>query len=179
MSWILVSQTHLIILAGVVKECLENPKGTGYIGTASKTKSGLTCQRWDSQKPHGHKLESLGDQENYCRNPGSNERLSWCYTTSADKRWEYCDIPLCGKNYSYIYWIGGVWRLGSLGGDENYWRNAGNNERLPWCYTTSEDKRWEYCDIPYVVSRHTKQWSVCITTDCDMINMFLYVKHLY
>ena len=85
------------IVEGVaIKECLENPKGTGYAGTANETNTGLQCQRWDSQTPHSHKWGSLGSDEDYCRNP-DNDRRPWCYTTSADTRWEYCDIPHCGK----------------------------------------------------------------------------------
>ena len=38
---------------------------------------------------------------------------------------------------------------GKLGMDENYCRNAGNKEKLPWCYTNSPDKRWEYCNISF------------------------------
>ena len=82
----------------VVRECLESAKGHGYKGTANETRTGLPCQRWDSQSPHSHKWGSLGSEGNNCRNP-DNGRLPWCYTTSADSRWDYCDIPLCGKNF--------------------------------------------------------------------------------
>lgn len=30
---------------------------------------------------------------------------------------------------------------------ENYCRNAGGDEKLPWCYTSDTTKRWEYCNI--------------------------------
>ena len=129
------------------RECLENSRGRNYAGTRMITKGGLTCQRWDRQTPHSHKWGSLGGDENYCRNAGNSERLPWCYTTSGDKRWEYCDIPLCGEFDFLLNAWGGGCRVGELGGDENYCRNAGNNERLPWCYTTSGDKLWEYCDL--------------------------------
>ena len=29
----------------------------------------------------------------------------WCYTTDLDLRWEYCDIPKCGKYYTVMYYI--------------------------------------------------------------------------
>lgn len=31
---------------------------------------------------------------------------------------------------------------------ENYCRNAGGDEPVPWCFTTDPLIRWEHCDIP-------------------------------
>lgn len=31
---------------------------------------------------------------------------------------------------------------------DNYCRNAGGEEPMPWCYTTDPRKRWEHCSIP-------------------------------
>ncbi|XP_049913459.1 apolipoprotein(a)-like isoform X27 [Epinephelus moara] len=31
--------------------------------------------------------------------------------------------------------------------DNNYCRNP-DNEKMPWCYTTDPDSRWEYCSVP-------------------------------
>ena len=91
-------------------ECKKTTKGVEYRGTISKTKSGLTCQRWDSQSPHRHsntpeRRPSMGLEQNFCRNP-DNEATPWCYTTSPSKRWEACNIPVCvpGKDVtSFIF----------------------------------------------------------------------------
>ena len=32
---------------------------------------------------------------------------------------------------------------------ENYCRNVDNDSERPWCFTTDEDKNWEYCDVPF------------------------------
>ena len=32
-----------------------------------------------------------------CRNPDGDSG-PWCYTTDPDKRWEYCDVPVCEYN---------------------------------------------------------------------------------
>ncbi|CAH1252412.1 PTPRF [Branchiostoma lanceolatum] len=82
-------------------ECLTDSEGTSYRGTRQYTKSGLTCQRWDSTFPHENKyLEKYpnrGLYENFCRNPDGrpDAERPWCYTIDADVRWEYCDIPDC------------------------------------------------------------------------------------
>merc|ERR1712029_339002 len=70
-----------------------------YRGTISETASGRTCQRWDSNEPHSHSRKranypNAGLEENYCRNP-DGEPASWCYTTDPDKRWDFCDVPVC------------------------------------------------------------------------------------
>ena len=74
-------------------ETLSGEKDTGYRGCQAQTRSGKTCQSWDSQTPHGHKIEvgkkGVGDH-NYCRNPDGEDTI-WCYTTDPEKRWEYCD----------------------------------------------------------------------------------------
>ena len=35
-------------------DCKKTIKGTEYHGKLSRTKTGKTCQRWDSQSPHKH-----------------------------------------------------------------------------------------------------------------------------
>lgn len=74
-------------------------QGVDYRGQINFTVTGKTCQRWDSQKPHGHtrtqKIYPLsGLIDNYCRNPDGEEG-PWCYTIDSDSRWEYCPIPTC------------------------------------------------------------------------------------
>nr|XP_054753197.1 plasminogen-like [Lytechinus pictus] len=80
-------------------EYYEEPSGTDYRGYVSTTRTGLDCQAWTSQSPHGHSRTpdnypdaGLGNH-NYCRNP-DREDFAWCYTTDPDTRWEYCNIGL-------------------------------------------------------------------------------------
>ena len=78
-------------------------RGNEYRGTLSKTKSGHTCQPWSSQSPHTHtrtprNYPNAGLVSNFCRNPGDISGGPWCYTTSTNKRWEYCDVKMCGKH---------------------------------------------------------------------------------
>ncbi|KAI8495182.1 carbohydrate binding [Branchiostoma belcheri] len=73
--------------------------GASYRGTVSVTNTGKTCQRWDSQTPHEHRLTlanypSAGLEQNYCRNPDGSAGV-WCYTTDPSSRWELCDVPAC------------------------------------------------------------------------------------
>ncbi|KAG5846632.1 hypothetical protein ANANG_G00117030 [Anguilla anguilla] len=82
------------------EECI-HCSGEDYRGKVSKTESGFTCQRWDSQKPHTHGYlpQVLPDkylEENFCRNPDGEPR-PWCFTTSPTKRWDFCSIPRCAS----------------------------------------------------------------------------------
>ncbi|XP_066275340.1 plasminogen-like [Branchiostoma lanceolatum] len=51
--------------------------------------------------------------------------------------------------------------------EENFCRNPDNKER-PWCYTTDESRRWDYCDVPECPVRqltiHRDKISVYIQT---------------
>jgi len=75
-----------------------------YRGVIAETESGLECQRWDSQKPHGHSITAetfpdKGLEENYCRNPDNSPSGAWCYTTDPNpkNKWQNCNVPVCPK----------------------------------------------------------------------------------
>ena len=73
---------------------------SGYRGKQTTTRTGKTCQRWDSQTPHKHSISAekypdAGITDNFCRNP-DGEPTIWCYTTNPDERWGYCDPMDCG-----------------------------------------------------------------------------------
>jgi len=83
--------------------CAKTKLQKDYRGTTSKTTSGKTCQRWDTQYPHKHtrtskKYSWAGLVDNYCRNPDSTVGGAWCYTTDPRKRWELCDVANCGSS---------------------------------------------------------------------------------
>lgn len=80
-------------------DCIKG-RGRFYQGKINTTKDGLSCQRWDSQKPHIHTspidiFPEFKNSENYCRNAGGEEKKPWCFTTNSSVRWQHCDIPRC------------------------------------------------------------------------------------
>jgi integrin beta 3 len=85
--------------------CTSTQMGKEYTGTVAVTKTGKTCQRWDSQSPHqhtrttanGHPFPDGSDEAamNFCRNPDDWPEGVWCYTTDPESRWELCDVPRC------------------------------------------------------------------------------------
>ncbi|CAH1267474.1 LPA [Branchiostoma lanceolatum] len=147
--------------------------GTSYRGTVAVTKTDRTCQRWDSQTPHEHtrtpaSYPSSGLEQNYCRNP-DDEAGVWCYTTDADKRDDFCDVPVCGcsENSDGSDYRGNVsvtrsgktcqrWDVSDSWYPpedypelvENYCRNPDGADYTIWCYTTDPDDRWDYCIDP-------------------------------
>ena len=76
------------------------------MGNTAKTKSGKSCQRWDSNSPHIPNIplnpndfpeKSVEAAGNKCRNPDKGDS-PWCYTKNPQTRWEFCDIPMCDGN---------------------------------------------------------------------------------
>merc|ERR1712226_1078395 len=69
------------------------------------TRTGLTCQKWSVQSPHGHDSYDFGDDNglgdhNYCRNPTGGDGV-WCLTTDPEVAWDYCAVPMCTDGLGY------------------------------------------------------------------------------
>ena len=76
-------------------------KKTEILIKQTRTKSGLQCQRWDSQSPRKHKFTdvanfpdaNLEDAGSFCRCPESSPFCyPWCFTRDPDTRAEECDM---------------------------------------------------------------------------------------
>ncbi|XP_046358394.2 hepatocyte growth factor-like [Haliotis rufescens] len=78
-------------------------RSTLYPGTLNITKTGRTCQSWDTDTPHKRWDYPMGmsrgdpalvDESNYCRvSPAT--AVPWCYTLDPSVRWEKCSVPFC------------------------------------------------------------------------------------
>ncbi|XP_069463802.1 plasminogen [Ambystoma mexicanum] len=159
-------------------EC-KRGNGVEYRGTESKTAKGVPCQTWSSSTPHvpnitPEKYPNAGLEFNYCRNPDSDPKGPWCYTTDPSLRFDYCSISECeedcmhcsGENYkgTVSKTVSGYdcqhWDMQTPHSHGykpeilpekdlrmNYCRNP-DGEPRPWCFTTNPAKRWEFCSIP-------------------------------
>jgi len=80
--------------------------GSGYRGTASTTRSGLSCIPWAHQtdiQTVKH-LELIGGH-NYCRNPEGEyqDKQPWCYTNDDHVTREICAIRQCSVFNMWLY----------------------------------------------------------------------------
>lgn len=74
-------------------KCYEEGKGNTYLGKINVTETGYVCRRWDSEDVFVYQMfEHL---ENYCRSP-DGAPFPWCLSKAPGKRWEKCQIPICG-----------------------------------------------------------------------------------
>jgi len=128
-----------------------------YRGCQTVSRSGKVCQRWDAQTPHAHTMSLASHptadlRENFCRNPSGEEDI-WCYTTSPDTPWEFCNVlpslgparaPLCGISLPLI----GTREHGHLPDAKitasSYLNNAGTSGRLQMWRSrlTNTDSTW-------------------------------------
>lgn len=54
---------------------------------------------------------------------------------------------------------------------ENYCRNAGGQEPMPWCYTEDKDVRWQHCNIPLCPNSTEKIATLDLNNDNRTIEM--------
>ncbi|KAM4874291.1 hepatocyte growth factor isoform 1-T1 [Thomomys bottae] len=74
--------------------------GKNYMGSLSKTRSGLTCSMWDKNMEDLHRHifwepDASKLNKNYCRNPDDDAHGPWCYTGNPLIPWDYCPISRC------------------------------------------------------------------------------------
>ncbi|XP_032066321.1 hepatocyte growth factor-like protein [Thamnophis elegans] len=77
--------------------------GEDYQGTVSKTRKGITCQKWKEQTPHTLQhffplLPNVRLEQNYCRNPDNDSHGPWCYTMDPNTQFDYCAIKPCADD---------------------------------------------------------------------------------
>ncbi|XP_053380174.1 uncharacterized protein LOC123556537 [Mercenaria mercenaria] len=148
---------------------LDNIFPNRYIGRLSKTNSGRTCQRWDSQEPHPQNAgksnssfpdATVHDAENYCRDP-TEEGTLFCYTTDPDREWEPCNYKdtAADRCYATISSYLGQWSQTQSGKECQHWatHNTLSNSQFP---DGSVTEAKNYCRDPY---KEGFLW--CFTTD--------------
>uniref|UniRef100_A0A8D0G9G9 Macrophage stimulating 1 n=1 Tax=Sphenodon punctatus TaxID=8508 RepID=A0A8D0G9G9_SPHPU len=85
-----------------VEDCYHG-NGEQYQGRVSKTRKGVTCQKWSEQSPHKPQIFpatflTAHLEQNYCRNPDNDSHGPWCYTMDPSIQFDYCAIKPCGES---------------------------------------------------------------------------------
>nr|XP_025039232.1 hepatocyte growth factor-like protein isoform X1 [Pelodiscus sinensis]XP_025039233.1 hepatocyte growth factor-like protein isoform X2 [Pelodiscus sinensis] len=97
-----------------VEDCYHR-NGELYRGKVSKTRKGVTCQKWSAGSPHTPQISpamfpAMHLEENYCRNPDNDSHGPWCYTMDPSTQFDYCAIKPCAgdKTPSILEAAGGL-----------------------------------------------------------------------
>ncbi|XP_065407544.1 hepatocyte growth factor-like protein isoform X10 [Chrysemys picta bellii] len=82
-----------------VDDCYHG-NGELYRGKISKTRKGITCQKWSAVSPHTPQISpamfpAMRLEEKYCRNPDNDSHGPWCYTMDPSTQFDYCAIKSC------------------------------------------------------------------------------------
>ncbi|XP_010777750.1 plasminogen activator, urokinase b, partial [Notothenia coriiceps] len=79
-------------------QCFEGV-GLYYRGTVAKSKSGRTCEEWDSDTRELYlSIDLKSGRHNYCRNL-HYKRRPWCFVwKNLQLVWEYCAVPRCSSD---------------------------------------------------------------------------------
>ena len=87
--------------------CKTSSLGKYYMGNTSTTKTGRQCIPWSEVLDERHSDyrfpdDTIRDLSNHCRNPDRKILGPWCYYSTDMDDWEYCDVPLCPGNVSWL-----------------------------------------------------------------------------
>lgn len=114
--WFLVFLVYLL-------ECVSGI-GSDYRGTKSKTKTGKTCQSWESKFPH---------------RPKYVHTFLCCVTWYALCVYVMLFVHVCCSITPQTHPLADL--------ESNLCRNPDGDSGGPWCYTTDPSTRWEHCDV--------------------------------
>ena len=95
--WLISMLQCYVLLSGYSRPKLncKDHYGQSYEGTVSQTRSGRTCQAWNTTYPHSHGYVLPLSAENFCRNPDDQPLGPWCYTVDQEERYGFCDVKNC------------------------------------------------------------------------------------
>ena len=97
------------------QSCLRSPLGREYMGTVNVSQSGSICMPWSDVELQMYGPgpvwlfldDTIGEAQNYCRNPDGDPRGPWCYTENEGVK-DYCNVPRCGE-WRFHSRSGGYW----------------------------------------------------------------------
>ena len=150
------------------------------------TISGRTCQAWSAQEPQKHGTPWVGDH-NHCRINNEYGGVR-CITTDPDKRWEFCDVPICVNDKQELSTIDPGCQEGNPLG-ASYSGNVSHtisgipcqtwSTKVPHDHDYTEVGEHNYCRNPdgspngvWCLTAHpAKRWEYCDVPLCSTVSL--------
>ena len=105
----MINSWPILLKTKIFTDCYSANCTGCYTGTWHRTRNGHECQRWDSQRPHKHKMnekkmfqqeDSMTKAQNYCRDPTDS---GGCFVTNENII--FCKINVTMYHRTIGYWL--------------------------------------------------------------------------
>ncbi|KAK3542241.1 hypothetical protein QTP86_021400 [Hemibagrus guttatus] len=128
--------------------------GEDYRGSISITAAGVTCQAWSASTPH---MSNFNEKSHPGKGLDSNQKkgthlMELCINTCQSQFKYLCQshdtvnlkfkIPYVSLMTLFPSPVNKMFR------NTYNCRNPDGDTNGPWCYTTDQSKKWDYCNIP-------------------------------
>ena len=145
--------------------------GQEYEGSRDYTSRGVTCQAWNVNTPHtvSSRKHSYTFIFNYLLSMWLSKLFFLITKMHSKIFWSLYRLTQIFYNNLYLFV---VLEYHYLASESNYCRIA--DEPDPWCYTTDNATRWDWCSVPYCCKlQRSLSLSPCLSECPHCLSMVL------